>query len=124
MDLRRKSENPSQRADTARPAHGDVDSGQAPHHRLGRFRFTRFGFGLSEQRSAQGELSSPCPIGEHSGVAQPGEAAREYMQEESADELAGIEAHQLDLVAVGVVAPSKPNVLAVEVDDGRLTERG
>ena len=39
------------------------------------------------------------------------------MQEESSDELAGVEAHHLDLVAVGVVAPAEPHVLGVEVDE-------
>ena len=50
-------------------------------------------------------------------MTQPGEAAREHMQEESADELAGVERHDLDLVAVGVVAPAESHLLAVEVDE-------
>ena len=40
MGVRGKDENPTQRPLTARAAHGDVDSGQAQHHRLGRFRLT------------------------------------------------------------------------------------
>ena len=41
-------------------AHGAVviDPGQAQHHRLRCFRFTRFGFGLADQASAQGEVAS------------------------------------------------------------------
>ena len=116
-DLGCEDEDAPQRSAPALAAHGDVDTGQAQHHRLGRFRLTRLGFGLSEQRSAQGELSSPSPIGEHSVVTQPGEAAREHMQEESADELAGVERHDLDLVAVGVVAPAESDLLGVEVDE-------
>ena len=69
--MRGKDENPTQRPLAARPAHGEVDSGQAQHHRLGRFRLTRLGLGLSEQRSVPGELSSPSSIGEHSVVTQP-----------------------------------------------------
>ena len=40
QNLRREDENSPQRAAPALPAHDDVDSGQAQHHRLGRFRFT------------------------------------------------------------------------------------
>ena len=116
-ELGREGEDAPQRSAPALAAHGDVDTGQAQHHRLGRFRLTRFGFGLSEQRSAQGELSSPTTIGEHSVVTQPGEAAREHMQEEAADELAGVERHHLDLVAVGVAAPAESHLLGVEVDE-------
>ena len=50
-------------------------------------------------------------------MAQPCEAAREHVQEEAADELTGVETHDLALIAVGVVAPAEPNVLGVEVDE-------
>ena len=112
-----EDEDAPQRSAPALAAHGDVDAGQSQHHRLGRFRLARFGFRLSEQRSAQSELSSPPPIGEHSVVAQPGEAAREHVQEEASDELTGVERHHLDLVAVRVVAPAEPHSFAVEVDE-------
>ena len=48
-----------------------VDSGQAQHHRLGRFRFTRLGVGLCEQGAALREVASAPSIGEHAVVAQP-----------------------------------------------------
>ena len=117
MHLRCEDEDRAQRPTPTPAAHGDIDSGQAQHHRLRGFAFTRFGGGLSQQGSAQGEFSSTSPIAEQAVVTQPGEAAREHVQEESADELAGVEAHHLALVAVGVVAPPEPNVLAVEVDE-------
>ena len=44
------------------------------------------------------------------------------MQQETADELVGVEAHHLDLVAVGVVAPPEANVLAVEVDEAMVAD--
>ena len=116
-NLRREDGNSPQRAAPAPAAHGDVDSGQAQHHRLGRFRFTRLGVGLCEQGSAQREVSSAPAIAEQSVVTQPGESAREHMQEEASDELVGVETHDLALVAVGVVAPSESNVLGVEVDE-------
>ena len=50
-------------------------------------------------------------------MAQAGEAAREHVQAEPADELAGVEGHGLELVAMGVVAPSEAHVFAVEVDE-------
>ena len=53
-------------------------------------------------------------------MAQPGEAVREHVQEEASDELGGVERHDLEFVAVGVVAPSEPNVLGVEVDEAMV----
>ena len=72
---------------------------------------------LREQGSAQGEFSSASPIAEQAVVTQPGEAAREHVQEEASDELAGVEAHHLALIAVGVVAPAESHLLGVEVDE-------
>ena len=57
-------------------------------------------------------------------MAQPGEAARKYMQQEAPDELVGVEAHHLDLVAIGVIAPAEANVLAVEVDEAMVVDGG
>ena len=79
---------------------------------------------MREQGSAQGEVASAPPIGEQSVVAQPGEAAREHVQEESADELAGVEAHHLELVCAGVVAPAQTHLLAVEVDEAVVGDGG
>ena len=115
--LRCKEETAPQCPHRALPAHGDVDSGQAQQHCLRGLGLTRFGSGLREQGSAQGEVASAHPIAEQSVVAQPGEAAREHVQEESADELAGVEAHHLELVCAGVVAPAQTHLLAVEVDE-------
>ena len=112
-----EDESAPQRPTPTGPTHGDVDPGQTQHHRLGRFRLARFGVGLSQQRSAQGELASAPSIGEHAVVAQAGEAAREHVQEEASDELPGVEAHHLALVGVGVVAPAESHLLAVEVDE-------
>ena len=61
MGVRGKDENPAQRPLTARPAHGDVDSGQAQHHRLGRFRLTRFGFGAERAAFGTGRAFEPVP---------------------------------------------------------------
>ena len=80
--------------------------------------------GCVEQGSAQGEVASPSSIGEHAVVAQPRESAREHMKKEAADELAGVEAHHLALVAVSVVAPSEANMLAIEVDEAMIGDGG
>ena len=50
-------------------------------------------------------------------MAQPGEAARQDMQQEPPDELIGMWAHDLAPIAIGVVAPSETDVLAVDVDE-------
>ena len=102
---------------SALPTHGDVDPSQTQHHGLWRFRLTRLGGGLCEQGSTQGELASAPSIAQQPVVAQPGKAAREHVQEEASDELAGVEAHHLELVAAGVVAPSETHLLGVEVDE-------
>ena len=109
---------------SALPTHGDVDPGQTQHHGLWRFRLTRFGGGLSEQGSTQGELASAPSIAEQSVVTQPGEAAREHVQEEASDELVGVEAHHLELVAAGVIAPSESHLLGVEVDEAMVGDGG
>ena len=110
-ELRRENKDSVQRADAAVPAHGDVDSGQTHHHRFDGLRFTRLRGGLVQQASAQGEVASPSPIGEHAVMAQPRESARKHMKEEAADELLGVEPHHLALVPVSVVAPSEADLL-------------
>ena len=115
--LRCEDEGLTQSCAPTPAAHGDVDSGQAQHHRLRGLRLTRFGGGLREQGAAQCELLGASPIAQHAIVAQPGESAREHVQEEASDELAGGERHGLDLVAVGVVAPAESHVLGVEGDE-------
>ena len=122
--LRCKNEDAIQRADAAVPAHDDVDSGQTQHHRLDGLRFTRLRGGLVQQASAQGEVASPSPIGEHAVMAQPRESARKHMQEEAADELAGFEPHHLALVAVRVVAPAEADLLAIEIDEPMVGDGG
>ena len=112
-----EDESPPQRPTPTLATHSDVGPGQTQHHRLRRFRFARFGGGLCEQGSAQRELSSAPAIAEQSVVTQPGESAREHVQEEASDELADVEAHHLALVGVGVVAPAESHLLAVEVDE-------
>ncbi len=57
-------------------------------------------------------------------MAQPGESARQHMQEEAADELVGVETHHLGLVAVGVVAPPEADVLPVELDETVVADGG
>ena len=117
VGLGREDEGLTQPCPPTPAAHGDVDAGQAQHHRLWGFGFARFGGGLGEQGSAQGELLGASPIAQHAVVAQPGESAREHVQEEASDELAGGERHDFDLVAVGVVAPAESNVFGVEADE-------
>ena len=104
-------------------ADGDVLPGQAQHHRLGVLRYERFGFRLAEQLPAAGELGGAVAIGEQPVVAQPGETVRQHMQEKPADEFVGIELHDLDLVAVRVVAPAEADVLAVEIDETVVGDR-
>ena len=55
-------------------------------------------------------------------MAQPGEVARAYMQEEAPDELVGVEPHHLDTVAIGVFTPPQANVLAVEADEAVVAD--
>ena len=120
--LRLQNEYLPQRSLAALPTHGDVDPGQAQHHLFSGFRLTRFGGRLMKQASAEGELAGPAAIGEQSVVTQPGKATRQHMQQEAANELVGVEAHHLDPVAVGVVAPPEANVLAVEVDEAMVAD--
>ncbi len=56
-------------------------------------------------------------------MADPGEALRQDMQEKPTDKLAAVKAHDLDLVAMGVVAPAEADMLAVEVDEAMVGDR-
>jgi len=113
-----------QRSRAAVPAYGDVDPGQTHQPLLRRFRFAWFRDRLSKQVTTPGELARPAAIGEQSKVAQPCKAVRQHVQEEAADELVGAEAHHLDRVGVGVVAPAEADVLAVEVDETVVSDGG
>ena len=57
-------------------------------------------------------------------MAQPGESVREHVQEKAADELVGVETHDLDFVAMSVIAPAEADVLAVEVDQTVIGDCG
>ena len=114
----------SQLAASAVPAHGDVDSGHTQHQFLRGFLLRRFGLRLSKQRTALGKLPGSVAIGEQPVMAQAGEASRQHMQEEAANELVDLQPHDLSPVAVGVVAPSEPHVFAVEVDQPMVADGG
>ena len=117
--------NVSQLAASAVPAHADVDSGHAQHQLLRGFLLRRFSLPrLSKQRTASGELPGSVAIGEQPVMAQAGEASRQHMQEEVANELVDLQPHDLSPVAVGVVTPSEPHVFGVEVDQPMVADGG
>src|SRR4051794_16694955 len=69
------------------------------------------------------ELSAPAGVGQETEVADAAEAGGQHVQQEAADELAGIERHRLALVPAAVILPAEADatVLACEqtaVGDG------
>ena len=97
------------------PAPGDVDAGQAQHHVPWGFGFAMRWFGLADEFPAQDEPAVPVQVGVEAVVPDPGEPGRQDMEQEPADELAGIERHDPAPVAAGVVAPAEPDIHPVEV---------
>ena len=53
-------------------------------------------------------------IGEQAVVADAHEAFWQYMQEETAEEVDGVEGHDALLAAVGIIAPAEADALTVE----------
>src|SRR5438132_12853174 len=60
-----------------------------------------------EQPAAESEVVAALAIGEEAVVANPMEAVRQGMQQETADELVGIERHHLGLAVVAIVLPGE-----------------
>ena len=95
----------------------DVDPGDAQHevaHRLrgpGRQRSWR------QERTALSEGRAASPIGEHAEVADADEAVWHDMEEEATEEFVAIEVHDLDAVAVGVVAPAEADTAIGDGDE-------
>src|SRR3981189_1867728 len=69
-----------------------------------------------EQPAAEGEVVAASAIGEEAVVANAMEAVRQGMQQESADELVGIERHHLGLAVLAVVLPGEADLAVKERD--------
>ena len=69
-----------------------------------------------EQPSAEVQLHLPMTIGKQTVMTNAMEAVGDGVQQEAADELMGIERHQLLDAACSVILPSKGDVIAVHAD--------
>lgn len=69
-----------------------------------------------EQPAAEREVVAAPAIGKKAVVANAVEAVRQGMQEETADELVGIERHQLGLAVLAIVFPGEADLAVGERD--------
>ena len=60
------------------------------------------------------DFPAPSCVGEEAVVADSNHASGEHMQEEAPEELKDIEGHELFLVPVGAVLPSKGHLIVLE----------
>ena len=88
----------------------DIDPGESQHQGGDRCRRLERGWEHREELAAPGELGRPGAIGEQPEVADAHEAIGDDVEQKAADELRGLQRHDLDAIAVGVVLPA-------EVDD-------
>lgn len=82
----------------------DVDASQAQHDLRGCLAACRWRLGLTEKLSAARRTLGAVPVGEDAEVPDAAEAIGEHAQQEAADELAGVQTHELAAAALGVVA--------------------
>src|SRR5213593_3704521 len=82
----------------------DVDAGEAQHHGLDRFAGRLGGRRrLAEQAPAAFEFGLACAVGKEAGVMDAHEAVGHDVQQEAADELVGLEVHDLGAVVMRAI---------------------
>ena len=69
-----------------------------------------------EQCARQGQALFAEAVGQQAVVADAHEASGQHVEEEAAQELAGVERHDALLAAVGIIPPAEVDALAVEGD--------
>jgi hypothetical protein len=67
-----------------------------------------------EQLTAQRESVGAESVGEESEMPDSDESLRQYVQEEAAQELGGVQRHFALLAAVSIILPAESNALAIE----------
>ncbi len=77
----------------------------------------------ADERTGLFDVGRAVAIGEEAVVADAGEARRDDMQEEAAEEIDGRKVHGLAGIAVVVVAILEGDALAVEGDDALVRDR-
>src|SRR5260370_28107713 len=77
-----------------------------------------------EQPAAEGEVVAALAVGEKAIVTNAMEAVRQGMQQESADELVGIECHHLGLAVLAVVLPGEADLVVTERDQPTVGDGG
>ena len=72
---------------------------------------------FGEPCAGQGQQLFAEAVGEQAIAADAHEAFWQYMEKKAAEEVHGVEGHDLLLAAVGIVAPEKTDALSVEGGD-------
>ena len=75
---------------------------------------------IGEKGAAEGELGGAVTVGHEAEVANAMEAVGQGVKEEAANELAGLELHDLGDAALTVILPSKGDMVVVEGDEAAV----
>ena len=102
---------------------GDFEAGEAQHQGLHRFAKGHGGrWGRGEELTAARELRVARAVGQETEVANPDEAVGHDVEQEAADELLGLERHDLHAITVGVVLPAEADDPVVEAEESVVGE--
>lgn len=64
----------------------------------------------------------PTAVAQQTVMSDPHESRGKGVQQKSADEFLGAQAHDLELIAVGIVAPSKAYLAVFEADQAMVSD--
>src|SRR5262249_5716493 len=101
----------------------DVEAGEAEHevtHGLGAGGRQR---GLRQERAALREGRAPSAVGEQAEMADANEAVGNNVEQEAAEELVGLQLHELHAMAISVVTPPEADPPTGERDEAVVGQR-
>jgi hypothetical protein len=78
---------------------------------------------IEKKGAAKGELGGAMAVGHEAEVADAVEAVGQRMKKEAADELVGLELHDLCCAVLAVILPAEGDMIVVEGDDPAVGDR-
>ena len=79
---------------------------------------------MIEKFAAKGKLGSAVAVGHEAEVADAMETVGQRMKQEAANELVGLEIHDLCRAVLAVILPCEGNMIVVECDEPAVGDRG
>jgi hypothetical protein len=78
---------------------------------------------MIEKFAAKGELGSAMAVGHEAEVADAVETVGQHMKQEAANELVGLELHDLCRAVLAIVFPREGDMIVVECDEPAVGDR-